>query len=80
MAQTVIETLESLLIKEISKKDQEPLITFTKKILTLTKDDDYLQNPAKQAQFRDYEKQIDQLVYKLYALTSGEIEIVEGRK
>ena len=29
---------------------------------------------------RDYEKQIDQLVYKLYALTPEEIKIVEKQK
>jgi len=27
---------------------------------------------------REYEKQIDQLVYNLYGLTSEEIKIVEG--
>jgi hypothetical protein len=41
---------------------------------------DYLQNPAKQAteQVKQYEKQIDQIVYKLYGLTDEEIAIVEG--
>ena len=29
---------------------------------------------------RDYEKQIDQLVYKLYGLTPEEIKIVESTK
>jgi len=29
---------------------------------------------------REYEKQIDQLVYKLYGLTPEEIKIVEGEK
>jgi len=33
---------------------------------------------TKQAKVRDYEKQIDQLVYKLYALTPEEIKIVEN--
>ena len=49
-------------------------------ILSLTQSNDYLQNPAKQAKVKEYEKQIDQLVYKLYDLTPEEIEIVEGRK
>ena len=48
------------------------------KILSLTKDSDYLENPAKQAKVREYERQIDQLVYKLYGLTEKEIRIVEG--
>jgi hypothetical protein len=36
-----------------------------------------LVNPAKQAKVREYEKQIDQLVYRLYGLTPEEIQIVE---
>ena len=50
--------------------------------------DDYLQNPQKpayaeasagrQAKVKQYERQIDQLVYKLYGLTEEEIKIVEG--
>jgi len=47
------------------------------KILPITKDKDYLQNPEKQAKVKEYERQIDQLVYKLYNLTPEEIEIVE---
>ena len=45
---------------------------------TITKDDDYLSNPAKQAKVHEYEGDIDQLVYKLYDLTPEEIRIVEG--
>jgi hypothetical protein len=78
MAQTDIETLETLPIKEISKKEQESLISLVEKILAITKDDEYLENPAKQAKVREYEKQIDQLVYKLYGLTDEEIKIVEN--
>ena len=61
-----------------SAKTQERISKIVDKILTITKDDDYLENSTKQAKVRDYEKQIDQLVYKLYALTSEEIKIVEG--
>ena len=38
----------------------------------------YLKNPQKQSQVKTLEKEIDQLVYKLYDLTPEEIEIVEG--
>lgn len=48
------------------------------KIFAVTKDDNYSENTAKQAKILDYEKQIDQLVYKLYGLTSEEIKIVEN--
>ena len=44
----------------------------------ITKDEDYLQNPVKQAQVHNFERQIDQMVYKLYNLTSEEIALVEG--
>ncbi|MCL6523941.1 MAG: Eco57I restriction-modification methylase domain-containing protein [Thermoflavifilum sp.] len=60
--------------------DQKPLIDLVDKILAITKDDDYLENSAKQAKVHEYEKQIDQLVYKLYGLTDEEIKIVEGEK
>jgi len=56
----------------------------------ITKDEEYPQNPAKQAKARDFEKQIDpvrcllsnevdRMVYKLYDLTPDEIAIVEGK-
>jgi hypothetical protein len=79
MAQTDIETIESLPIKHISESEQNNIIQLVNKILAITKDDDYLENSAKQAKVREYEKQIDQLVYKLYGLTDEEIKIVEGQ-
>lgn len=56
---------------------QKKLINLVDKILAITKDSDYLDNSVKQAKVRDYEKQIDQLVYKLYGLTPKEMEIIE---
>ncbi len=70
--------LESLPIRKASLVDQKPFINLVGKILAITKDDDYLENSTKQAKVREYEKQIDQLVYKLYDLTTEEIKIVEG--
>ena len=57
---------------------QQPIITLVDKILAITKFNDYLQNPDKQAKVKEYEKQIDQMVYSLYNLTREEIEIIEG--
>ncbi|MEW6619510.1 MAG: hypothetical protein AB1422_09310 [bacterium] len=48
------------------------------KIFAITGDDDHLQNSEKQAQVKEYENQIDQMVYQLYGLTEDEIKIVEG--
>ncbi len=47
-------------------------------ILYLTQSEDYLENPQKQEKVKEYEHQIDQLVYKLYGLTKEEIKIIEG--
>jgi len=33
-----------------------------------------------QAKVKEYERQIDQMVYKLYGLTEEEIKIVEGNE
>jgi len=58
--------------------NQKPFIELVDKILSITKSEDYLQNPSKQAKVKECEKQIDQLVYKLYGLTPGEIKIIEN--
>jgi len=47
------------------------------KIFSFTQSEDYLETPQKQAQVRQYERQIDQMVYKLYGLTQEEIKIVK---
>ena len=60
--------------------EQKPFIELVDKILNITNDKDYPVNPTKQLQIKDYEKQVDQLVYKLYGLTPEEITVIEGRK
>ncbi len=63
----------------INKSDnQKPLIEIVDKILTVSKSNDYLQNVSRQAKVKECERQIDQIVYKLYGLTSEEIKIVES--
>jgi adenine-specific DNA-methyltransferase len=71
------EPLLSLPIIKPSEDEQEEIISFVNKILSLTQSEDYLQNPQKQAKVKQYERQIDQLVYKLYGLTKEEIEVIE---
>lgn len=70
--------LSEIPIKKISGSEQKPFIEIVDKILAITNNEDYLKNPKEQAQVKEYEKQIDQLVYKLYDLTPEEISIVEG--
>ncbi len=72
------EPLKEIPIKKIPLIKQKPLIEIVDKILDITKDEDYLKNPEKQAKVKAYEKQIDRLVYALYGLTEEEIKIVEG--
>jgi len=69
--------VEQIPVPVADSKKQKPLIDLVDQILAITKDDDYLENPAKQAKVREYERQIDQLVYELYGLTEDEIKIVE---
>jgi len=61
-------------------KIQLPIINLTNEALTVAKSYDYLNNPEKQTKVKKLENQIDLLIYKLYNLTSEEIEIVEGRR
>jgi hypothetical protein len=67
-------------IKITSRERQNPFVKLVDKILTFTKNEDYLHNPQKQTKVNALEQEIDQLVYKLYNLTPKEIEIVEGFK
>ncbi|MBP7796666.1 MAG: Eco57I restriction-modification methylase domain-containing protein [Elusimicrobiales bacterium] len=69
--------LEQLPIPKISESEQKPFIDLVDKILAITKDEDYLQNKEKQDKVKEYEHQIDQMVYKLYGLSGEEIKIVE---
>jgi hypothetical protein len=70
--------LNSLPFRSISKSQQLPFINLVDKILATTKDEDYHINLDKQAKVKEYERQIDQMVYQLYDLTPEEIAIVEG--
>ena len=72
------EPLINLPILKPSQSDQKPFIILVDKILAITEDDDYLENLTKQAKVKEYERQIDQMVYKLYGLTDKEIKIVEA--
>jgi len=70
--------LEQLPILKIPESDQKLFIDLVDKILAITKDNDYLNNSTKQANVKEYENQIDQMVYKLYGLTEEEKRIVES--
>jgi adenine-specific DNA-methyltransferase len=60
-------------LKKISKPKQQPFVELVRKIVMTKKRDPGANTSA-------MEKQIDQMVYKLYGLTPEEIKIVENRK
>ncbi|MBU4480828.1 hypothetical protein KKH59_00760 [Patescibacteria group bacterium] len=75
--QILISDLKKLPIKKITFNKQKPFINLVNKILVITKSGDYLENPAKKEEVKEYENQIDKLVYKIYGLTPEEIKVVE---
>lgn len=64
-------------IPSLNVEDQNLFADVIDKTIAIIRDDDYLTNLTKQAQVHEYERQIDQMVYKLYGLTGEEIKIVE---
>ena len=72
-----INQLKNIPLPQKNNLNQKPFIHLVDQILSLTKDSDYLDNPDKKAKVKRLEKEIDQLVYKLYELTPEEIKIVE---
>ena len=57
--------------------DQGYMINCVNKILAITHESKYYQDPFKLRQVNKYQDEIDQLVYELYGLTSAEIAIIE---
>lgn len=66
----------NLPIAKISLSDQKPFAELVDKILALKKS----HTDKDKSQAQEYEDQIDQLVYKLYGLTPGEINVVEDQR
>jgi len=77
LLELLYQPLTEIPIKEIPLEKQIPFIQLVDQILFITKDDDYLDNWDMLEKVRKLEKEIDQLVYKLFDLISEEIETVE---
>ena len=65
-------------IVQVPPDAQSKLTGLVDNILAITGTDNYLQNLAKQDEVRCYKKDINKLVYGLYELTPGEIEIIKA--
>ncbi|HUS51703.1 MAG TPA: TaqI-like C-terminal specificity domain-containing protein, partial [Candidatus Paceibacterota bacterium] len=72
------EPLINIPIKKAAVQEQKLFMDLVNEIFAIIKSEDYLTNPEKQTKVKGLEKQIDQLVYKLYGLTDDEIEIIEN--
>ena len=68
--------LMAIPLSKPSDDKQKPIIELVSQIIHIFKSKDNL-GSDKQDKISEYEKQIDQLVYKLYGLTPKEIKIVE---
>ncbi|MHB8362757.1 MAG: TaqI-like C-terminal specificity domain-containing protein, partial [Patescibacteria group bacterium] len=73
----IVTPLSEIPIKKISIEKQKQFIKIVDKILALTSLTDYPNNLETKMKIKDYENQIDLLVYKIYNLTPEEIKIVE---
>jgi Alw26I/Eco31I/Esp3I family type II restriction m6 adenine DNA methyltransferase len=54
------------------------IVAKVNEILSITKDENYLSSPIKQAKVEELQAHIDQMVYDLYGLRPEEIAVVEG--
>ena len=71
--------VDNLPIIKIDEAQQKPFKNIVEKILSITKENDCPENITKQDIVKEFERQIDQMVYRLYNLTEEEIKIVEGK-
>ena len=69
--------LSEIPIKKANEDIQNRFVSVVDKILAITQTDDYLENQEKQDAVKEYEKQIDIMVYKLYDLTYEEILTID---
>lgn len=73
----IAKPLSEIPIKKADKDIQNKFISVVDKILAITQTEDYLQNEEKQNAVKEYEKQIDIMVYKLYELTYEEVLTID---
>lgn len=69
--------LSEIPIKKADEQTQNKFISVVDKILAITQTEDYLQNEEKQNAVKEYEKQIDIMVYKLYDLNYNEVLTID---
>lgn len=76
--QILLGDLKKIPIKKLSKIQQNPFLEIVNKIFEITGLEDYINNSERQAKVKEYEKEIDRMVYGLYGISEEEIKIVES--
>lgn len=71
------EPLLNIPIYKPNKDEEDKIVVIVDKIYEITNSEDYLGNKEKQDAVKEYEKQIDTTVYKLYDLTYHEVLIID---
>jgi type I restriction-modification system DNA methylase subunit len=72
------EMINDLPLPQINEDERKPFISLVDDILAIMISVDYSASKEKQLKVKEYQRQIDQMVYKLYGLTQEEIGVVEG--
>ena len=70
--------MRGLVIKKISKKEQQPFITLVDQILSITSKESYKPkgNTEDNKKVKELEEKIDEMVFDLYELTEEEKKIM----
>ena len=72
------EMINDLPLPLINEDKQRCLISLVDNILTIMVSVDYSANKEKQLKVKEYQSEIDRMVYELYGLTPEEKAVVEG--
>ncbi len=62
-----------------NQDEEDKIVAIVDKIYEITNSEDYVGNKEKQEAVKEYEKQIDILVYKFYDLTYQEVLIIDKK-
>ena len=72
------EMINDLPLPLINEDKQKRLISLVDNILSIMTSADYFGNSEKESMVKEYQNQIDRMVYDLYGLTEEEMAVVEG--
>jgi type I restriction-modification system DNA methylase subunit len=80
MLELLYTPLTEIPIKQITPEEQKPFIDLVDKIMDITRDIHYLKDLGKTVKVKEYEQQINKMVYELYKLKPEERDLVENMR